>query len=105
MKLYFTETGLDNISTWLTGTAAQQSGATFTETDVMEKDYSNDQLDQVYGFIGEWSSATSDRKKEIIAILNSWYVGTSIPTTDDIDDIYHQQIITARDNYTLGGIV
>jgi len=105
MKLYFTETGLDNISTWLTGTAAQQSTATFTETDVMEKTYSFDQLDQVYGFMGEWSSASNDRKKEIVAILNTWYVATSIPSADDIEDMYHQQIINARDNYTLGGIV
>ena len=97
MKLYVTSNGLDNISDFLITTVSAEASANFSSEDVMEKDYSYDMLDEIIGFMGEWSTATSTRKAEIVAILNDYYA-TPSSSADDIDKAYADQLKEAWDN-------
>ena len=63
----------------------------------MTKDYSDAMMDTIYGFKEEWSSATSTRKKEIVAILNAYYASPSAITADDVMKEYSEQLKTAYD--------
>ena len=54
-------------------------------------------LDEIIGFMEEWSTATSVRKAEIVAILNDYYA-TPSSSADDIDKAYAEQLKEAWDN-------
>ena len=96
MKLYVNSDSMSAIATFLT-TVSGETTATFTEDDIMTKDYSDAMMDTIYGFKEEWSSATSTRKKEIVAILNAYYTSPSAITADDVMKEYSEQLKTAYD--------
>lgn len=105
MKLYVNSDSLNDIATFL-NTVSGESTATFDNATIMAKDYSDSMIEEIIGFEGEWSSATTARKKEIVAILNAYYdTSSGVLTPEEVDEIVQEQIIHARDNYSLGGIV
>lgn len=96
MKLYVNSDSMSAIATFLT-TVSGEATATFNEDDIMTKDYSDAMMDTIYGFKEEWSSATSTRKAEIVAILNAYYTAPSAITADDVMKEYYEQLKTAWD--------